>query len=305
MLFRSIEFQKYLEIKKQEFGDEKEAAEWAYKKWLKEKQREFEREESRNRLKNDYDRSELNLFFKDWPLHAEINTILGLYQDKNTTGNQAPLNIILGKHNIGRSVDILSENYDRICDKTTTKLYEIGFSGETFFKFRHENKTISGAALANVYALMNKFPTLMIMPNLLDDRLYFNVGVWGQGSVLPMQKSMFSIECDLLMMQNNANYLEEKKKEIALSQITLSGVINDTYRITEYNAPPLFPQFMEKYEIIKYPHLKEFAKREYKSLQEPVSIEFEGNLFLSSELYSIKERDEIIAQTTHALKLLK
>ena len=262
-------FKKMLQQQKEIYEDEKEARDRAFKLWLKQKQREWSREESSKRLENELNKEELGMFFRDWPLEISIGRINEMRRQLTTYSS---MNVVIAKHNIGDAKDQLSVFYrDNLVDHVQSYMRDFGLdeSKVNIYKFKDKNKVIGGPALANIYAMMNSLPTIVIQPKIdkVNKKLCISLGGWNQDSLFPHQKKVMELNYDMAMVVMDKDYQDMKFKEITYAYVTIAMVINDTNAIIEKGSNLIYPKFAEKYDIsVLYPKLAEFAKNEYMSL---------------------------------------
>lgn len=268
------DFQRELNKQKERYEDFKEAKDRAFKLWLKQKQRKWVAEETARRVENEFAKVELNMFFEDWPLQLNIATINGR---RKTVQNKVPLNIIVAKHTTGGK-DPLSVLYSKIVDQVQTYLREMNLScvdenssKVCVYRFKNDDelKVVGGPALANIYAMMSAFPSIVIQPKLdaRNKKVAISLACWNQDSLFPFQRKIMELDYDTSMIDFSNDYLESKKRELICAYATIAIVLNDTYSLIENESDLLFPEFVKKYGIAEqYPRLIEFARKEYSSL---------------------------------------
>lgn len=264
-------FQRILQQQKEVYEDEKEASDKAFKLWLKQKQREWYREESSKRLENELNKEELRMFFRDWPLQIAIKTINDKRKQLTTYSS---MNVVIAKHNIGVANDPLSSFYNNIVDQVQSHMRDFGLNeSEVYiYRFKDDNKVIGGPALANIYSMMNSLPTIVIQPKIdkANQKLCISLGCWNQDSLFPLQKTVMELNYDMTMVDMDRDYLDMKIKEITYAYVTIAMVINDTHALIEKGSDLIYPEFAKKHDLgVLYPKLAEFAKNEYKSLLNP------------------------------------
>lgn len=261
------EFQKELKHQKEIYEDQKEAEEWAFKFWLRRKQRKFSQIENSRKLENDLLKADLQMFFKDWPLQIAIEALND--KRKKEYNGIMPINIVVGKHSKGDVKDPLSLSYSSIVDEIKPVLNDLGIKDSNIYRFKDKNNVNGGAALAYIYSMMNTFPTVVILPSLDERHGKFNisVGLWNQDSLFPLQKKVLSFDYDSYRISVDKDYLNEKVREIRMSYIALASVMNDSYSLIEGSNGLVFPEYAKQKSILKtYPQIKDFALSEYESL---------------------------------------
>lgn len=262
------QFQLELQRQKEQYEDKKTAEEMAFKLWMRQKQREFAKIELSKRIDNEFMKSDLQMFFKDWPLQKSILAIND-ERKKNDPTKYIPLYVIIGKHFIGEARDLLAKLYPQIVDELKVELKTLKIVEKNIYRFIDNNTIIGGPALASVFAMMSDLPTVVIMPKI-DERakkLLISIGCWNQDSLFPMQKKVFELDYDNLRMTNDRSYFQSKKQEILLSYATIVAVLNDTYSLLEKHDVPVFPSYAKENAFyLSHPKLVDFAKTEYLSL---------------------------------------
>lgn len=266
-------FQSELQIQKEKYEDIKEAQEWAFKIWLKQQQRKYAQNEISKKLENELLKEELKIFFRDWPLRIAIETINARRLAGNNCGLFLPMNIVIAKHNIGNAKDRLSLLYPNLVDEVKDSLKKLGISDTHIYRFKNETTVRGGAALANIFAMMNSLPTVVIIPTVVDknNQLSISIGCWNQDSLFPMQRKVIVLEYNASRMSNDKDYCESKFKEIRHVYVTIAAVLNDTYSLIENGLSPVYPSYARDNEIAQFsPDLIDFANNEYGSILEGV-----------------------------------
>lgn len=262
-----LEFQNELQCQKEVYEDNKEAEEWAFKIWLKRKQREFAQIENSRRLENDLQKTEFIMFFKDWPLQIAIEAINN--KRKKDNSGFMPISVVIGKHAKGEAKDALSLLYASLVDDIKPMLGSLGIEESNIYRFKDKINVLGGAALAYIYSMMSTFPTVVILPSI-DERhgkFTVSIGVWNQDSLFPLQKEVFSLDYDSERINNDKEYLNKKVMEIKMSYIAVASVMNDSYSLVESGKSPVFPEYAIQNSIpMTYPHIMNFAMSEFKSL---------------------------------------
>lgn len=264
-------FQQILQQQRENFEDKKDAADKAFKLWLKQKQRDWAREESAKRIENDLNREELRMFFRDWPLQIAIKTINNM---RRLSSSNIPMTVIIAKHNVGVAKDPLSAYYNELVDQVQTSLRDYGLDENKInvYRFKEDNKVVGGPALANIYSMMCTLPTIYIQPSIdkSSKSLAITIGCWSQDSFFPFQRKVMELNYDTALVDMDREYLNMKHKEILYAYVTIAMVLNDAYALLEYDSELLFPQFAADHNLnILYPKLVQFAKNEYNALLNP------------------------------------
>lgn len=294
-------FQKELIRQKEQYQDFKEAEERAYRLWLREKQREFIRNEASKKLESDLQKQELQMFFKDWPLQISIKAINEKRKKLSKQGVTASMNIVIGRHYIGPANDALSQSYTQIENYISTSLETLGINQFNVYRFNNSPRVNGGSALANIYAMMNCMPTIVIMPSVIgkNNKFAISVGCWTQDSVFPMQRRIFTLDVDMERINKDATYKDKKIEEIEHAYVTIASVLNDTYCLLEKEKEkqPSYPTYAKDKQLAaSYPDFVDFANTEYRSL-------IQSNKFIS-DLYGTSTAKEIDCNISNAITRL-
>ena len=302
------DFQNTLLEQKEKYEDFKEDKEKKFKVWLRNKQRDFVRIESSKRLENDLAKADLQMFFSDWPLQIAIETINEKRKTFDPNKETTALNIVVGKYNIGPANDAISKCYTTIVNDIKTLLKEVGIREMNVLRFKENTNVVGGAALANIYAMMSGFPTLVLLPRFIisDNLISLSIGVWNQESLFPLQKEVYQIECNYTRINSDKSYLLNKLEEIKYAFATISIVINDSYLLVESFEKPKFPKFALEHTIQeKYPNLLSFAKNEYQSIiLASETSSNESNNSVIDELFTVSEKSIVNDLVKETIKLI-
>ena len=303
-------FQEQLQKAKEKYKDEKEAKERAFKALLKQKQREFYREEATARMENDINNMELRLFFKDWPLKTSIKAIND--RRKEYPVNECPFSIIIGKHTeyhpSGNSMLSYEAQYNGIIDSVQYEVEKFGIEAKQIYRFCEKNSITGGPAIAYIYAMMSALPCVVIMPNAnhIDKTLDINISLWTQDSLFPYHKQVFTLEYDENRAINDTDYFLKKKKELTSHYTTICAVFNDIYMLMEKQVKPRFCEYTGLDALIAdYPQLRNFMIQEYSSVLLEEHTEDVTGPDIMTELMGQKEADFINGAIKEALNKIR
>ena len=259
-----IKFQIELQKQKERYEDEKEAQEQAFKAWLKERQREFIRNETEKKFMVELEKTELTKFFCDWPLIMSIETMNKKRADQSAS---ELMNIVVGRN---ATKDALSKSYEVMVDDIQTSLGKLGITKTNVYRFSNKATVYGGPALANIFAMMSSLPTIVILPAFIGgaSQLSVSAGFWNQDALFPMQRRIFNIDVDRRRLNLDTEYKDQKIEEIKHSYVTIASVLNDSYLLLEGKATtPCYPHYAKDNLLPdKYPYMIDFAKSEYMSL---------------------------------------
>lgn len=301
-------FAKVLLQQKELYENQKEAEEHAFKIWIKNSQREFARKMTARKLSNDLALADLKMFFLDWPLQISVEAL----NEKRQNETQAkPMCFVIGKAYAGDAKDAFSLSYSEIVDNVTTLLRNIGVKDNCVYRFKDKPNVVGGPALANIYAMMSTFPTVVIMPtiNQKNKVISLSVGCWTPDSLFPFQKRVISMKYDPLRIVNNKEHLIDFKKKYSYACFTVAAVLNDTYNLSEGYNTCLFPQFASEHSLLKqYPDIANFAIREYISYIDTENdvMEENGNTVnVWNEISGEEERKKVRCLVSKSVNLIK
>ncbi len=272
-------FQRELQGQKERYEDLKEAEERTFRLWIRRKQREFIRGEAARKLELELLKTELQMFFKDWPLKIAIEAMNEKRVRLSGQTKAAPMHVVIGKHNIGSAKDALSRSYPMLVDEVKVALGRLGMMETNIYRFKDITTVSGGPALANIFAMMSCMPTIVILPSF-DERMglfSISVGCWNQDALFPMQRKIFTIDLDGMRLNADNEYKSRKVDEIAHAYVTIASVLNDTYSLLEEGVSPSYPAYARENAIaLNYPYLSDFARKEYRSLLD--NAKFVGDL---------------------------
>lgn len=308
------EFSRELQKQKNQYEDVKEAEDKAFKLWLKQKQREWKREETLKKIENDYSREDLKMLFDDWPLSLSIAAIIDKIKYSET---KFPMNIIIATHSVGNAKDPLAKAYHSIVEQVQGLLKDLGLfdidakkTKVNIYRFKENNAVTGGAALANIYSMTNIFTSIVLQPKFKDEKhLIISIAFWNQDSSFPFQKNVMTIDYDKTIM--DVKYSIQKSQEIIYAYATISIVMHDIHSLIEYGTSPLFPKFAIEHSIAnQYPQYMEFACKEYSSVMKmnngyELLEKYGTNTVKPNDCFDNSSLKQIHIKLTEALQLLK
>lgn len=265
-------FQKEIIDLKQSHEDAKEAMEYSFKRKMAELQRENKLIQKEFEQDFALQKHEIKMFIQGWPLDKSLQAIQEQYELSSTLPES--LYIVIAKHTgqKGKKSDTLADLYEEnghIVDNVTSALGFLNIPERNILRFKKEDKPGGGAALANIYSMMSRTPTLVILPRLdrLNRKLRVSIGCWSPLSSTPSQRTIFLLDYDEEKMMTLASYRKSKQKEIETVYISIAGVMNDMYRLSIFGTAPCFPAYAEENSIFQnYPQIGRFIRREYGAL---------------------------------------
>ena len=126
----------------------------------------------------------------------------------------------------------------------------------------------------------------MIIPQLIEDTLYFEASMWSFGRGL----GSFSHRFMFSMPYNKDDYNKELKEKIETVQFAIMGVVRDAYMMMEFQQPAALPDYMG--DILKYndKKLNSFILDEYGGMLKQIkSNEKLRNFCSASELKKMED----------------
>lgn len=299
-------FQESISEQKNRLEDTKEIIETAFKLRMKEQQREYSNIQSELKLNLDLQKDEVRMFIKGWPLKLSLQAMQELRLSQ--TDIPSSLSIVIANHNgAAKKGDPLAQIYDGnsgIIDHIQPILGKMGIPGTSILRFKTEEVVTGGAALANIYAMMSNFPTVVIMPRVdkLNQKLIVSIGCWYPNTIMPAQRKVFVLDYNESRMSGNTEYRIAKQAELETSYIAVAAVMNDIYSLMLTGTTPRFPSYAIAKSLHKqYPHIADFMRREYKSLVEgnETKVFIDGEEYDAANLLFDDERKSKIRGEIH------
>lgn len=259
---------------KNQYENAKEVLETAFKLRLRDLQREYSDIQSELKLDLELQKDELSMFRRGWPLKLSLQVV----QEMRRTQTALPssLTVIIASHdNALPKGDPMTHIYDGnsgIVDTVQRTLNNLGIPKKNVLRFREDNVATGGAALANIYAMLSNFPTVVVMPRVDRDnkQLVVSIGCWSPASVIPMQRKVFELDYNEAMMCNDTAYRIAKQKEIETAYLSIAGSASDIYSLVVFGRSPRFARYVIERNLCgEYPVIGEFVKNEYRSILDP------------------------------------
>jgi hypothetical protein len=258
----TLEFKEQINAKKQEFEDKKFNAELAFKREMLELGRYYQAIETETANKSRKQRTEFQYFIANcWPIDLDVFTVLKWNRENMIDHNGiAPLRVILSRPS--QNTDKLnSEDYRNMCHSLLTNAKELNNIHVLEYSWKEAQNNIGGLAQSmNIHYIMQGIPALVIIPQLIENTLYFEASMWSFGKGLGSfsHRSLFS------MPYNKDDYNEELREKIKTVQFAIMGVVRDAYMMMEFHCPAALSSCMDK--IKSYPDVKSFVLNEYSSM---------------------------------------
>lgn len=266
MAKRDIDFDKQVAEIKERFADYKADRDLTASLLKKQQKRQHKRNEVQKELIKDINTTELKMFFRDWPLVLDINTILGGLQSPDNPA----LYFIIARHNRYSNKDPLSLSYNVIVDSVKKNLRKLGISDDMVLTYKQSAERLGGPSVANCFALLQSIPTVIIMPSIGFDgkTIDYSIALWNQESRLPYSQKVLSFDYNKKKMLGDTEYKSMIEEKIVKATTTIAAVYNDCFRIIEYKKAAILPKFKYVFGIDSDTILLNFAVREYSSLAE-------------------------------------
>jgi hypothetical protein len=265
----TLEFKKQIDTNKREFEDEKFNTELAFKREMLELGRYYQAVETEVVNKNRKQRIEFQYFITNcWPIDLDVFTVLK-WNRENMIDHKgiAPLRVILSRPNQDTG-KLNSDDYKNMCHSLLTNSKELNNIHVLEYSWKEAQNNIGGLAQSmNIHYIMQGIPTLIIIPQLIENTLYFEASMWSFGKGLGSfsHRSLFS------MSYNKTDYNEELKEKIKTVQFSIMGVVRDAYMMMEFHRPAALPSCMDK--IQRYPDVQSFVLNEYSSMLKQIKSE--------------------------------
>ena len=184
------------------------------------------------------------------------------------------MHIILARKASERAGDPVAICYGTVVEKVKKNLNAVGIPDDQVLVYRKDAKRVGWPAVANVFAMMQCFPVIVIIPDVLPGekgKLSFSVSLWTRDSSFPMNRRLFSIDYNEMKMRNDAPYHEKMLSEIVLAETAIAGVLHDCYLITlsPESESARFPALAKELGVGQSPAILDFMTQEYDSIGRP------------------------------------
>lgn len=304
------EFESEMRGRKEYYADKKAEREIAFNRAKYEQKRLYKQVEAKKRLINDLDADELKMFLGDWPLVLDVYTILN-----DPVTYLSKMHFILARKVSARVGDPVVNSYMGVAENVKENLKGVGVTDDQVLVYSTDARRVGWPAVANIFAMMQSFPVIMIIPDVLPgekDKLSFSVSLWTKDSSFPMNRRLFSIDYKEMRMKNDAEYYRRILSEIVMAETVIAGVLHDCYQITlsPESESARFPAVAKQLGVEQYPVLLDFMLQEYRSLGSPentlsASTEYDLNqldVTLRARLDLIAQRAREAAEQTLPMK---
>lgn len=296
-------FRKLLQIQQEKFEDQKEAEEWAFKKWIISFKRNNAKIRAKQQLQNELSKSELKQVFDEWPLKVSIESAIDSLSDFKANQNLA---IIMGRLPTKQKTDSIAKELNSVITSVRDIIDKYATNREYFYTFVENSKITGGAAIANIYSCLNAFPIMIIQPILLNKKIQLSIGLWTSDSLYPRIINAASMELDNSLAVNNKEYLISKELEIQTVITSIICITNDIYRAIEFHSVPVFPKMVKD---LKYDNsfILEYAKKEYMSIASgKIPINYKGQIIEACDyLFDPQEINMVKDLMFNAIQSLK
>lgn len=198
--------------------------------------------------------AEWQKFLSTWPLITVPSVIRE--QQINKNNSSVSLRVFLSKSNnrlfnesvypeIEQALKDFTDNYINVFNANNIIYYHNAWIGNVQ----------GGAVNENLYFALKELPTLIVDTNIVSDKLYVGLTVWGFGTDEKKQMTVFTIPFEQRLINNKI----DKEYYLSLSsQITnylkfIIAYTYDTYNLIQYDNAPLLPKVID-YEKSVYNH---------------------------------------------------
>ena len=230
----------YMEAKKQEYEDRRFSVDVFSRRIAQERGRTQFILESKHRLENARSHAEFQHFSTHcWPLEINIATIWDMQRSMNPNV-PAPITVILSRPN-ATAAGLIGE-YSNITNSLKEYTRELGDIDFLEDPWKAAANNAGGIAQSiNIHHVMQGYPTLIITPQLIAEKLYFNITFWsfGRGLGSIQHQSIFEMNYDYA----NLPVIKAKVKDVLLA---ITGSVRDSYVAIEHHRPATLPNCFGK-----------------------------------------------------------
>ena len=238
----------YLDAKRQEFEEHRFETDVRERRLSQERGRAYLAIEANRRLKNAHDLAEFQHFDKKcWPLTLDIATVWDIHRALNPAV-PVPLTVMVARPNS----DAIQFNveYVNIINALQCDAKELGDIDVYSNPWKATVNNAGGLAQnMNIHHIMQGLPTLIITPQLIADKLCFDISVWSLGNGAVQHLSIFEMPYD----KSDIPALKEKVKNVLLA---ITGSVRDSYVAIEHCRPATLPDRFA-YRFAQYPDIQE------------------------------------------------
>jgi hypothetical protein len=198
--------------------------------------------------------AEWQKFLSTWPLITVPSVIRE--QQINRTNSTVSLRVFLSKSNnrlfnesvypeVEQSLKDFTDNYINVFNANNIIYYHNAWIGSVQ----------GGAVNENLYFALKELPTLIVDTNIVSDKLYVGLTVWGFGTDEKKQMTVFTIPFEQRVINNKIDkeYYSNLSSQIIDYLKFIIGYTYDTYNLIQYDNAPLLPKVIE-YEKTVYNH---------------------------------------------------
>lgn len=143
-----------------------------------------------------------------------------------------------------------------------------------------------GAMNQNIFYLLKGFPTLIIVPNVINNKLKIDIALWGLGASKGLyQTTIYEVpfEKHLVNGKLDIEKCEEFINSILPYFYSIISWIADSYYLIEYNEVPLLPNIIKKnITEANKSSIHEFIKEQYSALYD-YTLSEDNSIALSSD----------------------
>lgn len=306
---RNQEFQLEMERARHITDDERMQEDIAFKRRLVALAREQRQEVSRQSFNAQMQAIELKYYLQYcWPLDPLLPQAI-LHEIRNDAANVAPrLNVILmhapllplrayGTDANAADAQIYKELEYSIKKNDVPLIGDVDFRKDACLR-----PDLSGgnASIMNIHFLMSQMPTLVILPQYCEGKMYLSGAVWEPQASRPVIRPLFNFDYNPVEAGKNEEYRIEMIELLHASVSVITGVVRDSYMVLTQGKEPTLPVLLNDKEhadmkrlVMGNAELKAFIKGENDNILAALDEENTPHLL---EVYDKKDIEAIKEQ---------
>lgn len=264
---RNQEFQLELERARNITEDLKVQEEIAFKRRMMAISRQYRQEETAVAFNNQMKAVELQYYLQhSWPLDPQLPYVILKELESGTALLNPRLNVIvlrtplLPQKKYGGVNDLDAVLYNNmeysIMQDDIPAIGNIKYRKDACLKV---NMGCGNSEIMNIHFLMSQIPTLVIIPNCINDKIKFKSAVWEPQSARPLVRSLFEFDYSPEQALDSNFYREEMIEKIHSSISIIVGAVRDSYMLITQGAHPTLPIWINDN---KHQNMKKIASQE-------------------------------------------
>lgn len=248
---KNQEFQLEMERARNITEDKRLLEDIAFKRRLIALSREYRQKEALRSFEEQMKAVELKTFFqRNWPLDQQLPYIL-LEESTQSPSSTSRLNVVLMRTPLlplkkyGGANDLDEEIYNGL--EYSIAKDDVPSIGNIKYRKGACPKVIlksGNANIMNIHFLMSQLPTLIISPQYINGKIYFNGSIWEAQAARPLTRSLFNFDFSPFGALESDEYRKLMIEKMHASISIIAGVVRDHYMLLTQGATPTMTQWL-------------------------------------------------------------